>query len=86
MARDHAAVDAAMNRMAAGVPCSDQSLLMSCMGSLEIDYVYSLVFLWAPIEKGPQEGFGYYVKEMYCVWKQQDCDELLLVDITWCEA
>lgn len=69
MTRDLAAVDAAMNRMAAGVPCSDQSRLMSCMGSLEDNYVCSLVFLWAPIEKGPEEGFGYYVKEMYCVRK-----------------
>lgn len=68
MARDHAAVDAAMNRMAAGVPCSDQSLLMSCMGSLEDHYVRILVFLWAPIEKDPEEGFEYYVEEMYCIW------------------
>ncbi|KAL1275211.1 hypothetical protein QQF64_028025, partial [Cirrhinus molitorella] len=65
MARDHAAVGAAMNRTAAGVPRSDQSLLMSCPASLEDDYVRSFVFLWAPVEKGPEEGFRY-------------CDELLL--------
>lgn len=72
MARDHTA----MNRMAAGAPCSDQSPLMSCLGSLEDDYVRSLVFLWAPIEKGPEEGFGYYVEEMCCV----------ITARLWCEA
>lgn len=86
IARDHAAVDAVMNRMAAVVPCSDQSLLMSCLGSLEDDYVRSLVFLWAPIEKGLKEGFEFYVDGMYCIWMTLDCDDLLLVDFMWCDA
>lgn len=86
MARDHAAVDAVMNRMAAGVPCSHQSLLMSCRGSLEDDYVRSLVFRWASIEKGLKEGFGFYVDVMYCIWMKLDWDDLLLVDFMWCEA
>lgn len=52
MARDHAAVDAVMNQMATGVPCSDQSLLMSCLGSLEDDYVRSHVFFLGFHRKG----------------------------------